>query len=98
MRFPRWTTLLCGAALATTPAVASETITYAYDALGRLVTVNRSGTVNNGASAAYSYDPANNRTNVTTTVPGGGGMAQQQAPAAKTQPTQQTGAGNGSHK
>ena len=46
------------------PAAASETITYSYDALGRLIQVARSGSVNNGASASYSYDPANNRTNV----------------------------------
>jgi hypothetical protein len=57
-----------------TPAAASETITYAYDALGRLVAVSRSGTVNNGASASYGYDPANNRTSVTSTA-GGAGMA-----------------------
>ena len=98
MRFPQWASLFCGGALVAAPVSATETITYNYDALGRLVAVSRAGTVNNGASAAYSYDPANNRTNVTTTVPGGGGMAQQQAPAAKTQPSQQAGAGNGSHK
>jgi len=46
-------------------ASASETITYTYDALGRLTQVARSGAVNNGISESYSYDPANNRTNVT---------------------------------
>jgi len=79
----------------TAPAAASETITYTYDALGRLVTVSRSGTVNNGASANYTYDPANNRTNVTTTAPGGGGMAQRQPPAKPDHPTQTSGAANG---
>jgi hypothetical protein len=70
--------LAAAIAIAAAPAAAqaSETITYTYDALGRLVQVTRSGTVNNGAAATYSYDPANNRTNVTTTAPaGGGGMA-----------------------
>ena len=76
------------------PCAASETISYTYDALGRLVAVARTGTVNNGASASYTYDPANNRTNVTTTAPtGGGGMALQAQPAAtKTQPAQTSGA------
>ena len=46
-------------------AGASETITYSYDARGRLVKVVRSGTVNNGVSACYSYDKADNRSNVT---------------------------------
>jgi hypothetical protein len=73
---------------------ASETITYTYDALGRLVAVARTGTVNNGASATYTYDPANNRTNVTTTAPGGGGMAQSELPAPKGQPGQSSGAPN----
>ena len=48
-------------------ARASETVTYIYDALGRLVTVAHSGSVNNGQQTTYSYDSADNRTNVTTT-------------------------------
>lgn len=48
-----------------TPSVASETITYAYDAQGRLVQVTHSGTVNNGQQATYSLDAADNRNNVT---------------------------------
>lgn len=47
-------------------ALASETLTYSYDELGRLVKVARAGTVNNGATECYAYDKANNRTNVTT--------------------------------
>ncbi len=46
-------------------AHASETISYTYDALGRLVQVARSGNVNNGVFESYTYDRANNRTNVT---------------------------------
>lgn len=57
---------LTGAALA---AYATETITYTYDARGRLVKVVRTGTVNNNVSAAYSYDKADNRTNVNVTSP-----------------------------
>lgn len=48
-------------------AMAAETITYSYDAKGRLIKVERSGTVNNGVKAEYSHDKADNRTNVTVT-------------------------------
>jgi len=78
------------------PALAvNGSVVYTYDALGRLIQVTRTGTVNNGAAAAYTYDPANNRTNVMTTAPGGGGMALKKAPSSKDQANQQ-GAGNGS--
>ena len=50
-------------------AIASETITYTYDARGRLVTVERSGTVNNNVKAEYKYDKADNRTNVNVVSP-----------------------------
>ncbi|WP_343521457.1 hypothetical protein [Sphingomonas sp.] len=48
-------------------ALASETVTYSYDARGRLVAVKHSGTVNNNVQANYSYDKADNRTNKTVT-------------------------------
>lgn len=48
-------------------ALASETVTYSYDARGRLVAVKHSGTVNNNVQASYSYDKADNRTNKTVT-------------------------------
>ena len=54
-------------ALIAAAAQAAETITYTYDARGRLVQVSHSGTVNNGVTTTYSYDKANNRTNKTTT-------------------------------
>jgi len=50
-------------------ALASETISYTYDARGRLVKVQRSGSVNNNVTANYSYDKADNRTNVNVTSP-----------------------------
>lgn len=66
--------LLVGASLAAIMAVvvipsghAAETITYTYDAKGRLVKVARSGTVNNGVQTTYNHDKADNRTNVKTT-------------------------------
>ena len=55
--------LLCASA-----ASATETISYTYDARGRLIKVVHTGTVNNNNQACYQYDKADNRTNVTTTV------------------------------
>ena len=64
-------------AVFTTAAQATETVTYTYDARGRVVAVTHSGTVNNGIVTSYStsnsaptntpYDKADNRTQVTTT-------------------------------
>lgn len=45
----------------------AETITYTYDARGRLVKVVHSGTVNNGVQTTYEHDKADNRTKVKTT-------------------------------
>lgn len=48
-------------------AHATETVKYTYDAKGRLVKVERTGTVNNGVTTTYNHDKADNRTNVKTT-------------------------------
>jgi hypothetical protein len=48
-----------------TAAYAAETITYKYDARGRLIQVSHSGTVNNNVVSNYSYDKADNRNVVT---------------------------------
>ena len=53
--------------LSSAPAYAAETVTYVYDARGRVVQVVRTGTVNNGVTTAYTIDKADNRTNKTTT-------------------------------
>jgi YD repeat-containing protein len=50
---------------------ATETVTYSYDAQGRLVQSVISGTVNNGQSSTTSFDTANNRTNYTVSLSGG---------------------------
>ena len=55
------------AAMISSSVQALETVTYTYDAKGRLVKVERSGTVNNGVKAEYTHDKANNRTNVKVT-------------------------------
>jgi hypothetical protein len=60
---------LAAAGVAAAAAWASETITYTYDARGRLVKVERSGNVNNGVKAEYKYDKADNRTNVNVVSP-----------------------------
>ena len=56
-------TLIVGAGAAS----ASETVTYTYDARGRLIKVVHSGTVNNNVTAEYTHDPADNRVNVKIT-------------------------------
>lgn len=63
----RTKTMLCaGVALLAVSAVqATETLTYTYDAEGRLTLVSRSGSVNNGNSSGYSHDRADNRTALT---------------------------------
>lgn len=57
--------LLAGALLSSSAARSGETITTAYDAKGRLVSVARTGTINNGFAANYCYDKADNRAQVT---------------------------------
>lgn len=61
--------LLAAAALAAVPAlaIAAETIAYVYDARGRLVRVERSGTVNANVVTNYGFDKADNRIAKTTT-------------------------------
>lgn len=53
--------------LAAAAVASSETVTYSYDARGRLVKVEHTGTVNNGVVANYTFDKAENRTNVKVT-------------------------------
>jgi hypothetical protein len=48
-------------------AIADETITYTYDARGRLTAVAHSGTANNGTQVSYTLDAAGNRKNTMTT-------------------------------
>lgn len=55
------------AAAGVAAANASETVTYTYDAKGRVVKVEHSGSVNNNVVANYSYDRADNRVNVNVT-------------------------------
>ena len=49
-------------------ALATETITYIYDARGRLIKVVSTGSVNNNNQTCYRVDKADNRTNVQVNV------------------------------
>lgn len=60
----RW--LIVAGGLVAGAAYAAETITYSYDARGRLIRVSHSGTVNNNVVSNYSYDRADNRTSANT--------------------------------
>jgi YD repeat-containing protein len=44
------------------PLQAAETKTFTYDALGRIVKVKNTGTVNNNQIRSFCYDAAGNRT------------------------------------
>ena len=59
--------VIAGLVTVAVAASASETITYTYDAKGRLVVVTHAGTVNNTVVANYTFDAADNRTNVKVT-------------------------------
>lgn len=59
--------LLVLAILVTVPTLAAETITYTYDAKGRVVKVVRTGSVNNNVTVDYEHDKADNRTRLKTT-------------------------------
>lgn len=48
-------------------AWSSETITYTYDAKGRLVQVVRTGGPGNGTQQTYTHDAAGNRQHVVVT-------------------------------
>ena len=63
----RYAALLFSAALSSSSAHAGETVTYSYDAKGRLVKVVHTGTVNNNVQTTYTHDKADNRKNTTTT-------------------------------
>jgi YD repeat-containing protein len=67
-RIGTFTTGLVAFGALSSSAHATETITYTYDARGRLVKVVHTGTVNNNNQACYKYDKADNRTQVQTNV------------------------------
>jgi|HubBroStandDraft_4_1064222.scaffolds.fasta_scaffold2144538_1 hypothetical protein len=50
-------------------AQTSPSVTYTYDARGRITSATYSGGVNNGVVITYSYDAAGNRTAYQASVP-----------------------------
>ncbi len=50
--------------LAASSLTASETVTYTYDSLGRLVAVDSDGSVNDNHATDVEYDALGNRTGV----------------------------------
>lgn len=48
-------------------AGAAETITYTFDARGRVIRVVKTGSVNNGITDEYTHDKSNNRVLVKVT-------------------------------
>lgn len=67
MRHFRKTMAVAATMAAIGGAAATETITYTYDAKGRLVKVVRTGTVNNNVTTEYEHDKADNRKRLKTT-------------------------------
>lgn len=74
------TTLLATSILTATPLAAQETITYQYDALGRLVEVSTDGGPADNVNSDYTYDKAGNRTLVAVSGAAGGAPAPDPAP------------------
>ena len=62
MRTHLFTALMATSILTATPLAAQETITYEYDALGRLVEVVTDGGPADNVTSGYTYDKAGNRT------------------------------------
>lgn len=63
------TTALALAALSQFPAIAQDTVTYTYDALGRLVATSTTGGPNGGTSVGTCFDRAGNRTRYDVRTP-----------------------------
>lgn len=59
--------LVAAMAATSSQPLGNETVNYSYDARGRLVQVRHAGDVNNNVVSNYSYDKADNRTNVNVT-------------------------------
>lgn len=70
-----------GACVVHAGGLASETVYYSYDPLGRLVRVTTSGGANKGLTVTTDYDPAGNRSNYGATGVGSPPPAATRPPA-----------------
>ena len=61
------TIMVAFATASATTELGNETITYTYDARGRLTNVSHAGSVNNNVQTNYTYDKADNRQTVNVT-------------------------------
>jgi hypothetical protein len=59
---------LIAASAVAAPAQAAETVSYTYDALGRLTATTTSGGPNAGMATGTGYDPAGNRATIRSRV------------------------------
>lgn len=62
--------------ISTSLSAAAETVTYSYDALGRLTSTSHSGGDNDGMATTYQFDAAGNRTRLTVTGSRNRGLAE----------------------
>ena len=69
MRYKHHYGLVMAAMLLTTESSASETTTYVYDDLGRIVSIANSGGPRNGKTEQTAYDPAGNRATHAVGIP-----------------------------
>jgi len=70
MRFIRWSATLAASTCAWNVAGAAQTVSYTYDALGRLTQVQVLGGPGTGTTQNYQYDVTGNRLQQTVTAPG----------------------------
>lgn len=67
-RTAKFTLAALALGLISSTASPAETVTYTYDARGRVIKVVHTGTVNNNNQVCYKLDKAGNRTRVKATV------------------------------
>ena len=93
MRYPKALIIGVATCAATTGVQANETVTYSYDALGRLVASTTIGGPNSGVSTGTSFDPAGNRSGYSVSRgTASGGTVQAQTPRQSAARDQQAGA------